>query len=95
MKIFNSDYVFSYVKSKWAGEKLLKDAAAKGYPFAVYRPGLISGNSKTGVTNGDDFYMRLLKGCIQLGASPDWPAKMPLCPVDMVRILVGNQSSNN
>jgi hypothetical protein len=45
---------------------------------------MISGNSRTGVSNTDDFLCRLLKSCIQLGGTPDIQVLMDMTPVDYV-----------
>ena len=45
-------------------------ARARGLSTVVVRPGYIGGDSARGVWNVDDFLCRLLKGCVQLGASP-------------------------
>jgi amino acid adenylation domain-containing protein/thioester reductase-like protein len=60
-----------YAQSKWVTEKMLLAAKAQGMPITVFRPGFITGNSHTGVTNPQDFLSRSLLGCIQLGAYPD------------------------
>ncbi|KAH3744297.1 4-coumarate--CoA ligase [Pelomyxa schiedti] len=73
-----------YIQSKWVSEKLVKEAGQRGVPFVIYRPGAVSGHSVSGVTNSDDFYMRFLKGCIELGGAPESGTFFPLCPVDQV-----------
>src|ERR687897_1095136 len=43
-----------YGQSKWVAEKLVWEAARRGLPVAVYRPGNISGHSVTGASNPRD-----------------------------------------
>ncbi|KAI9216571.1 hypothetical protein BC828DRAFT_393289 [Blastocladiella britannica] len=73
-----------YAQSKWVAERLLAQAAARGVPVTCVRPGYIVGHSRSGVTNGDDFLWRLVKGCIELGAAPEIENVVNMCPVDYV-----------
>ncbi len=57
---------------------------ARGIPVCIYRPGMITGHSQTGVTNTDDLMCRLLKGFIQMGSAPDLDLFMDMIPVDYV-----------
>jgi amino acid adenylation domain-containing protein/thioester reductase-like protein len=59
-----------YSQSKWVTEKLVREAIARGIPAAIYRPGFIMGDSRTGAGNPSDFIARLVKGCIAIGAYP-------------------------
>ena len=51
-----------YSMSKWVAEKLVFQARDLGLPVALYRPGFIMGDSRTGATNPDDFMSRLIAG---------------------------------
>jgi amino acid adenylation domain-containing protein/thioester reductase-like protein len=73
-----------YAQSKWVAEGIMQLARARGLPVAIYRPGRISGHSQTGVANQNDFFMRLLTGCMQLGLAPELPLVNNLIPVDYV-----------
>jgi L-aminoadipate-semialdehyde dehydrogenase len=67
-----------YGQSKWVAEKILSLASTRAahgndgpcIPITVIRPGYILGDSRTGVTNTDDFIWRLCKGCLELGQVP-------------------------
>jgi len=48
-----------YVQSKWVAEKLV--TARERVPVSIYRLGRMSGHSKTGVSNTDDFMHRVLE----------------------------------
>lgn len=76
----NSDN--GYTQSKWVAEKLIKIAGERGVPISIYRPGRISGNSKTGVCNPEDHTFRMIRGCIQLGSVPQQDVMVNLTPVD-------------
>lgn len=82
-----------YPQSKWVSEKLLMSARGRGMPVCIYRPGYISGDSRKGLWNTDDFVCRLIKGCLQLKQSPFMeynlnsaksPVCIDICPVDYV-----------
>jgi amino acid adenylation domain-containing protein/thioester reductase-like protein len=73
-----------YAQSKWVAEKLVTIARERGLPVCIYRPGRISGHSKTGVCNPGDHTYRMIKGCIQLGSMPNLNIKLNLSPVDYV-----------
>ncbi|AFZ19715.1 amino acid adenylation enzyme/thioester reductase family protein [Allocoleopsis franciscana PCC 7113] len=73
-----------YAQSKWVGEKLMKAAHARGIPTCIYRPGMITGDSKTGASQTNDLVCRLIKGLAQLGSAPDLDLNMSLTPVDYV-----------
>ena len=64
------EYASGYSQSEWVVEQLIWQAKDRGVPLAVYRPGFITGDSETGAGNPTDFIARLIKGCIQLGATP-------------------------
>lgn len=73
-----------YGQSKWVAEKLVMAAAERGLRAAIIRPGYIVGDSRTAVTNTDDFLFRLVKGCVQLGRTPDMDNTVNMVPVDHV-----------
>lgn len=73
-----------YGQSKWVSEKLLFEAGKRGLRGHIIRPGYVVGDSKTAVTNTDDFLWRLVKGCIQLGLVPDINNTVNMVPVDHV-----------
>lgn len=73
-----------YAQSKWVAEKLVAIARDRGLPVCVYRPGFITGHSKTGVCNTDDMIYRMIKGCIQLKSMPDLDVSLDLNPCDYV-----------
>ncbi|KAL6306085.1 alpha-aminoadipate reductase Lys1p [Sparassis latifolia] len=73
-----------YGQSKWVSEKLLFEAGRRGLRGHIVRPGYVVGDSRTAVTNTDDFIWRLVKGCIQLGLVPDINNTVNMVPVDHV-----------
>ena len=73
-----------YSQTKWVAEKLVRIAGERGLPISIYRPPLIAGDSKTGVSNTDDFICLMLKGCIQMGSFPNLDYLLDMSPVDYV-----------
>lgn len=73
-----------YGQSKWVSEYLSREAGRRGLRGCVIRPGYVLGDSRTGVTNTDDFLIRMLKGCIQLKSRPNINNTVNMVPVDHV-----------
>jgi thioester reductase-like protein len=73
-----------YAQSKWVAEKLVWIARDRGLPISIYRLPLITGHSKTGVWNTNDFTCLLSKGCTQMRAFPDLHSDFSYAPVDYV-----------
>jgi amino acid adenylation domain-containing protein/thioester reductase-like protein len=85
-----------YAQSKWVAEKLVKTANERGIPTCIYRPGMIIGDSQTGISNTEDQIGMLIKGLIQLGNAPNLALLMHLTPVDYVSqaiVHLGQQRS--
>ena len=71
-----------YAQTKWVSESMMAIAHERGLPINIYRLGPISGHSKTGVFNANDFLYRLMMGYIQLGSAPDGEVMLDVLPVD-------------
>jgi thioester reductase-like protein len=79
---------FGYAQSKAVGESLVRQAGARGLRTRIYRPALISGDSRTGYFNRDDMLARLIAGCVRMGAAPDLDWRLDALPVDNVAALI-------
>jgi thioester reductase-like protein len=77
-------YGGGYVRSKWVAEKLILIAGARGLPVSIYRLGMITGHSETGVWNTSDFVCNMVKACLQIGYVPERDMPMHMTPVDYV-----------
>ena len=78
-----------YAETKWVCERILGIARERGVPVAIYRPGAISGHSRTGAGNTGDIVGSILKGCIQLGAVMRPMPELDVVPVDyLARAIV-------
>ncbi len=73
-----------YDETKWVGEKMLGEAAARGLPVAIYRPGEVSGDSRTGTSDLSHLASALLKGSLQAGIFPAIDSFLDAAPVDYV-----------
>lgn len=73
-----------YGQTKWVAERLMQLAGKRGIPVAVYRPGRITGDSRTGIWNADDLFLAGLNFILQAGAAPNLDVELDLTPVDYV-----------
>ncbi len=86
-----------YPQSKWVGERLVARAGMLGLPVTTYRPGLITGHSRTGAWNTDDAMARRLKTYLQLGIVPREGEPLAMTPVDYVAaalVVLSSQPSS-
>ncbi|GGR20620.1 thioester reductase domain-containing protein [Deinococcus ruber] len=65
-----------YAQSRWVAEGVARLARARGIPVSIYRPGIIGGDSSSGVSNENDALCRLFKGCVQLGVIPQLSSQL-------------------
>lgn len=77
-----------YGQTKWVSEKLVMEAVQRGLSANIVRPGYVMGDSETGITNTDDFLVRMLKGCVQLGMRPSMTNTINMVPVNHVSKLI-------
>jgi pyochelin synthetase len=73
-----------YAQSKWVAEKILAIARQRDIPVAVYRLGMVTGDTVNGFANLDDYVYRLIKGCLQVRCIPKTDAVVDFVPVDFV-----------
>jgi amino acid adenylation domain-containing protein/thioester reductase-like protein len=74
-----------YAQTKWLAEMLVRQACRAIGPAAVYRLGLITGDSRTGVCSAADFLSLFCRGVAALGCVPDVVGdtlKVDVTPVD-------------
>ena len=70
-----------YILSKWVSEKIVRNV--KGIDINIFRPGNITGDSRDGICPPEKNHaLLLMKGCIQMGAAPDWKRSVEMTPVD-------------
>jgi amino acid adenylation domain-containing protein/thioester reductase-like protein len=73
-----------YAQSKWVAEHLVTQASTTGIPVCIYRPGMVTGHSQTGICNPSDLMSRFLRSLIQLKLAPDLNWMIDMTPVDYV-----------
>ncbi|PHH58580.1 hypothetical protein CDD81_5199 [Ophiocordyceps australis] len=83
-----------YGQTKWVSEQLVREAGRRGLIGSVVRPGYILGDTNNGVCNTDDFLIRLLKGCVQLGMRPRIINSVNSVPVNHVARVVSAAALN-
>jgi thioester reductase-like protein len=83
-----------YAQSKWVAEKLMAQAGARGIPYAIYRPGLVSGHSLSGAWNTDNLISSMTRACVLLGCVPDLDVTVNIVPVDFVSAAIVHLSKN-
>jgi thioester reductase-like protein len=74
-----------YGQSKWVAERLVREAAKRGLPVTVYRPGNVSGHSQTGAANPRDALGAVIAESLRIESAPEidgW--RMEMTPVDFV-----------
>lgn len=76
--------LYGYSQTKWVGEKLAQEARRRGIPVTIYRPGHITGDSRTGISNTSDLLHTIVLICLQLGAAPLRDVEFDVTPVDYV-----------
>jgi L-aminoadipate-semialdehyde dehydrogenase len=81
-----------YGQTKWVSEALIRAACKQGLNGTIIRPGYVMGDPTSGVSNTDDFLVRMLKGSIQVGARPDVSNTINMVPVTRVARIVVSAS---
>lgn len=71
-----------YTQSKWVAEGLMREGRTRGIPINIYRLGRISGDSRNGACQENDFFWKMIRFCIQIGAFPDIDFPFNLIPAD-------------
>ncbi|MGQ0678276.1 MAG: amino acid adenylation domain-containing protein [Actinomycetota bacterium] len=74
-----------YSQTKWVAEQLVNRAFDRGLPVTIYRPGLVAGDSTTGIPN-DTAGMESLNKFLEMGVFPELEgiAVVEVVPVDYV-----------
>lgn len=81
---YNEGFYNGYAQSKWVAEKLMIAARERGIPVCIYRLGMVTGHSQTGVSQTNDLMCRLIKGMIQMKTAPQLDRMINMTPVDYV-----------
>jgi FkbH-like protein/thioester reductase-like protein len=71
-----------YEQTKWVSDRMVRMARERGIPCAVYRPCLLTGDSKGVYRKLNEFAACFFKGCVQLNCLPDIDTVVDLVPID-------------
>ena len=77
-----------YGETKWVSEQLCRVARSRGIPVSIYRPSVLSGDSRTGIGNTRDMVWSMIKGSIQMGVAPPGDQPLDVAPVDYVAAAI-------
>lgn len=73
-----------YPQSKWVAEQVVVLARSRGLPACIYRPGIITGDSRTGAWSTTDATCKMIKVSVDSGITPDIDTAMDMTPIDYV-----------
>ncbi len=59
-----------YLQTKWVAERGVREAASRGLPIVVYRPGMVSAATVTGAVALDHIPARVIGTLLEMGALP-------------------------
>jgi amino acid adenylation domain-containing protein/thioester reductase-like protein len=86
-----------YTQSKWVAEKIMSLARARRIPVSIYRLGNITGDTRTGICNENDFLWLMVKACIRLGRAAEFHREINMTPVDYISkaiVYISRQANN-
>lgn len=73
-----------YDETKWVSEMMIAEAGKRGIPITIYRPGNISGDSRSGKCSATDLVGIMIRGCVDLKAAPENDDVVDVVPIDYV-----------
>ncbi len=71
-----------YSQSKWVSEQLVVEAMRQGLPVQIYRPGVLSGDTRTGASPLNDALLQIFLASCRIGCLPDMGMRVDVTPVD-------------
>lgn len=79
-----------YSQSKWVAERLLENAASRGFSVTIYRPGIISGDSRNGAELDPEgqLFHAFVAGILKMGQAPAVEKVIDVVPVDWVAAAI-------
>jgi len=82
-----------YSQSKWVAEQLVLEAMNRGLPARIYRPGLLAGDSRLGISNLDNVMSQLFRATCQIGLMPDLKWQVDVSLVDVAAQTIAHIST--
>ena len=86
------ELLHGYSQTKWVSEKMIGEARERGLPVTIYRPGHVTGDSRTGAANTNDLLHTFVLVCLRLGMAPLRDVEMDITPVDYVAQAIAELS---
>eukprot|EP01130_Rhizamoeba_saxonica_P002634 TRINITY_DN1239_c0_g1_i2.p1 TRINITY_DN1239_c0_g1~~TRINITY_DN1239_c0_g1_i2.p1 ORF type:complete len:873 (+),score=145.41 TRINITY_DN1239_c0_g1_i2:786-3404(+) len=77
-----------YSTTKRVCEVILNNCKEIGMPIVIIRPGTISGNSKTGISNQQQVLDCMIRGIIELRCAPGHSTIVDMIPVDYISLWI-------
>ena len=77
-----------YSQTKWVADALVRTVADAGVPVTVHRPARVGPDSRTGATNADDWFSRMIRAVAEMGVAPDLAWQLDLSPVEQVAAAI-------
>lgn len=81
-----------YGQSKWVAEKICEVAKQRNIPVTIYRLGIVSGDSRTGIQNLSDIIAMTISASLEMGYAIDIDFLLHLTPVDYCSQAIVNLS---
>lgn len=76
-----------YFKSRWVAERLMNQAAVRGFSVSIYRASAVTANTSTNVREpADDFIRRMVLSMIEVGCVPEIGLEDPRFAVDFMPV---------
>jgi thioester reductase-like protein len=73
-----------YAQSKWVAEQVVRLAMGRGLPAAIYRPGIVTGDSRSGICATHDFIWRFTRANVEMGQVAMMDGGTDVAPIDYV-----------
>ncbi len=77
-----------YAQSKWVAEQVVRLAMARGVPAAIYRPGIVTGDSRSGICATHDFIWRFTRAVVEMGEVALADGGTDVAPIDYVSAAI-------
>ncbi|MCJ1260514.1 hypothetical protein MMC22_000375 [Lobaria immixta] len=78
---------FGYFKSRWVAERLMNQAAVRGFSVSIYRASAVTASTSTNVREpADDFIRRMVLSTIEVGCVPEIGLEDPRFAVDFMPV---------
>jgi myxalamid-type nonribosomal peptide synthetase MxaA len=78
----------AYSQTKWVADALVRKVAETGVPVTIHRPARVGPDSRTGATNTDDWFSRMIRGIAVTGEAPDVKWWLDVASVEQVAAAV-------